>query len=415
MVDVAQSVERQVVALTAAGSSPVIHPSPFVKQKVLFLDHSPILGGAQIALADHLKYLGKEKFEAIVVCGRNQPELVTRLKDYARIYPVEFDRLKVFSPFLPLRFVKTFCPVFRIVRRERPALIVTNTERAFYIGALTAVLTNTNLIVWLRDFLYCRLLLGTSLPVIDKIVGVSRAVGDFYHLTNNPKFAAVYVGSDFDEKLKKVPEAEIARLRSEFGLQNQDLIIGYVGRLVPGKGPQILLEAFHRLVSNQKINNNDQTLKLVFVGSGRGQPESNEEELKSKAKSLNLDNRVVFSGQREDVPVFLRFFDIFVAPFVESEPLGTVIFEAMLAGLPIITTKLGGTAEIISDKETGFLIPAGDIEALVQKLSELIALKKRNPILLQKVGSNARSKALTKYSEPGQTKKMEAIYQEVIL
>ena len=86
---------------------------------------------------------------------------------------------------------------------------------------------------------------------------------------------------------------------------------------------------------------------------------------------LGLEPRVRFLGERRDVPCVMRAADIFCQPNEGPEPFGVVFAEALLSGLPVVTTDTGGAREIVSD-ECGRLVPAGDVDALTRTLGDLI-------------------------------------------
>ncbi len=93
--------------------------------------------------------------------------------------------------------------------------------------------------------------------------------------------------------------------------------------------------------------------------------------LRREVTALALEPRVRFLGERRDVPCVMRAADILCQPNEEPEPFGVVLAEALLSGLPVVTTDAGGAREIVSDA-CGRLVPAGDLEALTRTLGNLI-------------------------------------------
>ncbi len=167
---------------------------------ILFIDHTPFIGGAELALVRHIKYLDKSRFEPLVVCSGTVPELAGKFEEAgARVFVVPFEKLKVLGPAVVGRFVRVFREVWGILRDEKVDIIVTNTERAMYVGTLAAVLSRRKLIWWVRDFEYNRFLFGILGKFASKIICVSEAIRDYYGGgRDNPKFEVVYVGSDFE-------------------------------------------------------------------------------------------------------------------------------------------------------------------------------------------------------------------------
>ena len=116
-------------------------------------------------------------------------------------------------------------------------------------------------------------------------------------------------------------------IRDEFNINESTLLIGNVGRLHFQKNQMFLLEIFSEM---HKTNSDT---KLMIVGSG-----DLLEKLKNKARELNIQNSVIFTGQRDDIPQLMSAFDGFVLPSV-FEGLGIVLVEAQAAGLPCFTSE----------------------------------------------------------------------------
>ena len=94
-------------------------------------------------------------------------------------------------------------------------------------------------------------------------------------------------------------------------------------------------------------------------------------DLKQEVARLGLAARVQFLGERRDVPQLMRAADLFCQANDGPEPFGVAFAEALLSGVPVVTTDAGGAPEIVSD-ECGRLVPAGDLDVLARVLGELI-------------------------------------------
>jgi glycosyltransferase involved in cell wall biosynthesis len=388
-----------------------------VKQRVLFLDHTPFIGGAELALVRHIKYLDKSRFEPMVICSGTVLELVRQFKEAgARVFVVPFEQLKVLNPTVVLRFMRVLGAAWGFVKKENVDLVVTNTERAMYVGTVAAILSRCKLIWWVRDFEYNRFLFRLLSLFPQKIICVSEAIRDYYlrsklqgakrrhySLQGNPKAEVVYVGSDFDQKLKKVSLEDVLRVKEELGLTGAGLVVGYVGRLVGWKGANVLLDAARGIKGVKG-------LKVVIVGTGKGQEGNVEPELRRMVKEGGLEDTVILTGQRDDVPVLMKIFDVFCHTSIEPEPFATVVVEAMMDGVPIIGTNIGGTPEIISHGRTGFLVPPNDPAALAGVLSHLAS----DQNLRQKVGRAGQRLAAMKHTEEIVTKQVEKLYNAVV-
>ncbi len=365
--------------------------------RILFIDHTPFIGGAELALVRHIEYLDKTRFEPLVACSGTVPELVTKFKRAgAKVFVIPLGQLKIFSPAAVKRFVKALQTLSVCISATKPDLVVTNTERAMYVGTVAALLHRKKLIWWVRDFEYNRFLFRLLSIFPQKIICVSEAIRDYYSLGTSRKAEVVYVGSDFDQKLKQISFNDVLRVKEELGLSGAGLVVGFVGRLVEWKGPQVLIESIKGIKG----------IKTVIVGTGEGQEGNIEPELRQKIKEEGLGGTIILAGQRDDVPVLMKTFDVFCHTSIEPEPFATVVVEAMMAGIPVVGTSVGGTPEIISHGQTGFLVPSNDPKSLAAVLSYLASDQR----LRRRIGEEGRRLALSKNTESVVTKQVERIY-----
>ena len=153
------------------------------------------------------------------------------------------------------------------------------------------------------------------------------------------------------------------RVRKELGLDGK-IVFGAVGRLYWIKDYPSLLKAFAPIA----VNNPE--AMLLIVGAGDPEP------LLIIAKDLAIENRVVFTGQRADMADMLAAMDLFVHASL-AESFGLVIIEALAAGKPIVSTDVGVARDAIEEGVNGFLVPAGNTEALRAALERMILSRER--------------------------------------
>jgi glycosyltransferase involved in cell wall biosynthesis len=137
--------------------------------------------------------------------------------------------------------------------------------------------------------------------------------------------------------------------------------IGLVGRLAPWKGQHVFLEAFANALPNSDV-------RAAIVGSAIFGEDDYARSLHGLADRLGIRDRVEFRGFRSDVQAEFERLDLLVHSSVLVEPLGTVIFEAMGAGLPVIAANAGGPAEYVTHGENGLLHDPGSVEGLAAML-----------------------------------------------
>ena len=160
------------------------------------------------------------------------------------------------------------------------------------------------------------------------------------------------------------------------------VVVGTVGRLDPVKGHTHLIDAVARL---------DASLHLVIVGDGPERPR-----IERAVSAAAIGDRVHLLGERADIPVLLRAFDLFCLPSL-AEGISNTLLEAMATGLPVVATAVGGNPELVARDETGLLVPAGDPDALATALGGLVA----EPALRRRLGAGgARAQWTTSASMP---------------
>jgi glycosyltransferase involved in cell wall biosynthesis/peptidoglycan/xylan/chitin deacetylase (PgdA/CDA1 family) len=157
-----------------------------------------------------------------------------------------------------------------------------------------------------------------------------------------------------------LPPAERAERRGALGLADDDLVVAVVGRLHPGKGHRVLLDAV------AEVRDRVPGLRLLLVGDGPERPA-----LEVRAAALGVADRVTFTGFRDDVPDLLRLADASCLPTDRSEGLPYAALEAAAAGLPIVATRLGAVPDVFTDGRTALLVPPADRDALVSTLAML--------------------------------------------
>jgi glycosyltransferase involved in cell wall biosynthesis len=205
-------------------------------------------------------------------------------------------------------------------------------------------------------------------------------------------------GIDTD-KLK--PSATLRhKVRACHGIGSDQYAIGVVGRLDPGKGQSVFLEALVRLKQHSTI------IGLLIGEETRGEP-GYQKILEDQVVALALQERVRFLGYFRDPNDYYPMLDLLVLPS-RKETFGMVVIEAMSYGLPVVATNAGGVPEIVVDGVTGMLVPPGDPEALVSAISELMSHREKSIAM----GLAGRQRAIEKYQISTHIDQLElALYQ----
>ena len=171
--------------------------------------------------------------------------------------------------------------------------------------------------------------------------------------------------------------------------------IGFVGRLVPGKRPDVLVEAFSAVA--------DEAF-LVLVGDGAWR-----QRIEALVSARVPAERVHVQGfvEHDEVPAVLASLDVLALPSAYEE-MGSVLVEAMAAGVPVVASRVGGIPDVVADGETGLLVPPGDVPAFAAALRRLVA----DPALRARLGRRARERSAA-YSWPSLARRVLALYRSV--
>jgi len=187
--------------------------------------------------------------------------------------------------------------------------------------------------------------------------------------------------------------------RSALGLPAEATLLGIVATLRSWKGHEYLLKAMPSLPKN---------LHLVIVGDGpmRDVLQGIIEQL-----DLRVRVRVRMAGDQRDVLPWLQAFDLFALPSYANEGVPQALVQAMLCGLPCVTTPVGSIGELARDEVTALIVPPRDAEALAAAISRLAA----DPALGSELGLAARRHCVENYSYERMLDRMEAIYHDVAM
>ncbi len=194
------------------------------------------------------------------------------------------------------------------------------------------------------------------------------------------------------------------KFRRELKISGEELLIGMIARLTPGKGHEEFLNAA------KIISEKFQDARFVIVGEPSRGENAYAEGIKKLSADLELGERVIFTGYRSDVPQVLAGLNIFVFPS-HSEAFGIALVEAMAMGKAITCSKADGTLDICIDKETGLFFENGNYKDLSEKLEILI----KNKNLRERFSLNARKRAVEKFDINILTERVIEYYKKFLV
>lgn len=184
----------------------------------------------------------------------------------------------------------------------------------------------------------------------------------------------------------------IGDFKKKLGISESEKVIITISRLVKKNGVGDLIKA----ISQLRITNYELPVKLLICGIGE-----EEERLKNLAKSLSIENKVLFLGHvpHNELPKYLAISDVFCRPSL-SEGLGNVFLEAMAAGVPVVATPVGGIPDFLFDGETGWFCKVGNPKSIAEKIKYVLGQKDIETAgqpSVKKVVDNAREMVEEKY------------------
>jgi glycosyltransferase involved in cell wall biosynthesis len=358
------------------------------------------------------------KYEMILVHGHSQESRMTDAEREAVEEQVDRARVKgvqmVAVPCLvrrisPLSDIIALYDLVRIILKEKPDIVHTHTSKAGILGRLAAKISKVTRIVHTphghvffghfgpvlsRIYLWIEKLFG---PISSRVIaltdGESRDYTDLNVYPQN-KLVKIHSGVDID-KFKKAPASMVEKKRA-LGLPQKGLVVGYIGWLLPIKGPMYLLKAIKDVWTEHK------DLILVYIGKGDLDVELRSEALKASAKG-----KVNFLGWRKDIHEILPLFDILVLPSL-NEGMGRVLVEAMAAGKPVVASNVGGIPDLVKHNLNGLLVPPGDEKALAAAIRQLI----NDPEKAKMMGQCGRE-FCHQFSVEAMVEKLDNLYQEL--
>lgn len=331
------------------------------KIKVLHLIETTGPGGAETVLLNIVSRLDQEDFESLVVVTGHGwlYESLTRAKVPTVI--MESDRANDW------RFVRK---VVGLIRERNIDVIHSHLNGMNFYACLAGVVSSRPVVTtfhgvigdWnvktAKNRLKYALIRNTSRRIVTVSEFLKRQLKETWVFPDE-KMARIYNGADFDTLDSTLVKDDV---RKSLNVPQDAPLIGMVGNIRTTKGYDHYVRAA-RLVVDKRPD-----CRLLIVGQGKGELL---EQITSLISELRLDERVIMTGFRNDIPNILKQLDVFALAST-SEGLSIATIEAMGVGRPVVVTDSGGPSEIVKDGETGFVVPPGDPEAMAEKILMLL-------------------------------------------
>lgn len=374
-------------------------------------------GSAQNTLKTCMGLSGKN-YRIVLICGASHESNMTEIESHAVTANIDAAQKQgvtvIVLPMLVRRInlvidSLALAVLLRLIRRERPAIVHTHTSKAGVLGRLAAWIMRVPVIVHTPHghvFYghFSKQLSNIFLHVekaFDKITDRTIALtdgerNDYIRQSVSRPESLVKIHSGVNIEKFIDPVVDIAAKKERLGIKPLETVVGTVGWLLPIKGPTYLLKAMVQIWPDYP------NVKLVYVGKGHL-----ELSLKTMADKMDVQEKTLFLGWRDDVHEIMQTFDIFVLPSL-NEGMGRVIVEAMAAGKPVIASRTGGIPDLVREGETGRLVEPCDAKELAAAISDLL----ENPEQGETMGREGRRRCHL-FSEAAMIAKIDQLYQDL--
>ncbi|XHX75848.1 MAG: glycosyltransferase [Stenomitos frigidus ULC029] len=378
--------------------------------KVLFLDQSGVLGGAELCLLD----LVQSYRDRSLVCLFEDGAFKTALQQQGVAVKVVADKpiavRKESGLVQGLQSLGQLLPIaVAVARLSRDYdVIYANTQKALVVGALASLLSRRPLVYHLHDILSAahfsrsnrRLAVTLANRCASRVIATSNATRNAFIEAGGRAELVTVVYNGFEPAAYQLQGKAESRLRQTLGLDGK-CAIGHFSRLSPWKGQHILIEAL--------IHCPDDVV-AVLVGDALFGEQEYVQALKTQVATLGLQDRVQFLGFRSDVVPIMQACDVVAHTSTAPEPFGRVIVEAMLCGRPIIAAAAGGAMELVEPGVNGWLTPPGDAQALANAIAHCRA----DPAHTQAIAQTAQTQATDRFALTHIRQQIDQLLQAIL-
>ncbi|MFZ5799806.1 MAG: glycosyltransferase family 4 protein [Candidatus Omnitrophota bacterium] len=338
-------------------------------EKVLHIHTRPIVGGSGTNTLLTMVGCASVGFDCVLACGAEGPLTEEARKNGlpVEIIPHLKNEINIFNDFLALKELNA------LMEKKHFTIVHTHNSKAGILGRLAARLCGVPVIVhtihscvfqypnlnFIQRRFYFRLEKFAA-RMTDKLIAISDTLQNTFieaGIAPAEKFITIYSGIELD-RFRAHVNAEEEKVA--LGIRPGELVVGVIGRLAEGKGHEFVIRTIP-LVAKESPK-----VKFIFVGDGPLRIK-----LWELTQQFKVEDKVIFTGQRSDIPELLKLFDVFCLASL-YEGMGRVILEAQVAGKPVVATDIGGIPDVVSKDHSAILVKPKDVEGLSAALIKLL-------------------------------------------
>lgn len=375
--------------------------------RVLRILNRLIIGGPAINATYLTKYMAPEFETMLVIGGKDDHEQdADHLSMDLGITPVEVPEMK--RSISPVDDGIAYKKIKRLIEKFRPDIVHTHAAKSGVIGRLAADACNvpvivhtfhghvfhsyfnkwkTNTFIQIERYLAKR---STGIIAISELQ--KQELSNIYKICPAEKMKIIQLGLDLD-KFQLHQDIKRAEFRQKYNLFDGDIAIGIIGRVVPVKNHSLFVAAAKRVLEQTSAR-----VKFVVIGDGDMRPQ-----MEAEFKEAGIDYAYYPENPREataictswqtDMDVVLAGLDI-VALTSHNEGTPVSLIEAQAASRPVVSTNVGGVADVVTDNLCGFITEPNDADIFAEALLQLI----NKPEMRTYFGTQGRNFVQTKFS-----------------
>ncbi len=391
--------------------------------KVLRILNRLIVGGPVLNAVYLSKYLSPE-FETLLVVG--EKEAHEKSADFlAKDLGLEYMSVPQMGRSInPANDFFSYQKIKKIIKEYKPDVVHTHAAKPGILGRLAAAELGVPAIVHTYhghvfhsyfNSVKTKFFINAERFVArktDAIVAISeqqkKELSSDFKIAPEDKFRVIALGFNLDKFTENVEEKR-RKFRTEFGVSDDEIAIGIIGRLVPVKNHYLFLKALKYV-----LDHTTKKVKAFIIGDGETRSD-----LENVAREVSIpystenDNThahpLIFTSWRSDVDVINAGLDIVcLTSFNEGTPVSLI--EAQAANKPIVATKVGGISDIVVEGETALLADVTDTETFCKHLLTLV----EDDALRKKLGDNSCQHVLQQFSYQRLVRDMGSLYNELI-
>ena len=361
--------------------------------KILFVDQSGKLGGAQLCLLD-IAQLYQDQSLACLLADGSFRELLEQHQIPVKVLTRQTIQVRKDSNLLQgLGSLAQLVPlIYQVTQLSREYdLIYANTQKALVIGAIASFFSRRPLVYHLHDIVSLEHFSAINRHLIVTMANCFASLVIANSKASQKAFAeakgrvdlteVVYNGFAPDSYINH--QAEALQLRQTLQIDRQ-FVVGNFSRLSPWKGQHILIEA---------LKHCSEDVTALLVGDALFGEQAYVQQLHHQVTQLGLENRVRFIGFRSDIPQLMTACDLVTHTSTAPEPFGRVIVEAMLCGRPVVAAQDGGAIELVTHGKTGWLCLPND----PRRLADMIMDCRNDPQQTQAIAQQAQREASQRF------------------